>query len=234
MRRAIAAAAIALAGCGPRTDYDPDRLRKPDQMERIVAGPMRAVRAGDLAGAKRQVERLRRLRVAARPHDPYAAADVDESFGVLLVQEVDEQGELRRAALPYLARAADGVRAAKGPTHPEVAVALQTYGDALLRVGPTSRAAEARRAFCAAYRIRRVSLGPDHPETGSALAAVARSMPGTRAKAALEEYRAAPSRMEPLASIWSAVTGRDVQSDWMFEHIARDPRFVSLCKKAMR
>lgn len=234
MRRGFAVAAglgATLIGCAPGIDYDPRRLTT-ERMERIVAWPMQAVRSGDLAEGEQRLERLRAQRTADRRRDPYADADLEESFGILLIQEANGDSRLRRAALSYLARAVDEVRKIKGPAHPEVALALQTYGDGLMLADQRANAPAARRAFCGAFAIRRASLGLDHPETGAALAAVAKLRPGSTAFMAFRADGESGETYRPIERLLSLLTGRTpgkVREDRQLAALGKDARFTALC-----
>lgn len=151
-----------------------------DRMEALVAGPMARVRSGDVAGGQRAFETL--LEDTSRRHGTGSAeaADLLMSFGVLVYTEglIPSTGSeaddgLRASSLPYLRRSVEAYRRAFGPDHPLVAVALHSFGQAMVDLSPDDPPAEAEASLDEAYRIRLAALGPANPETLAALVNVA-------------------------------------------------------------
>jgi len=137
-----------------------------EEMSGLVEQPLSQAQAGDLEGGRRTFERM--LRAAQARHGPNAleVADLLTSFGVLLNQQDDAvvPGAARLSA-GYLQRAIPVYRAAVGPSHPEVATALNSYADVLRLSRPEDPPVAAEQALAEAYRIRLVSRGPNHAET---------------------------------------------------------------------
>jgi hypothetical protein len=142
-----------------------DRLTD-EEMSGLVEQPIGQVQAGDIEGGRRTFERM--LRAAQARHGPNAleAADLLTAFGVLLDQQDQAVVPGAKPLAPgYLRRAIPIYRAALGPNHPEVALALSTLADALRFARPENPPAEAEQALVEAYRIRLASRGPTHAET---------------------------------------------------------------------
>lgn len=142
-----------------------DRLSH-DKMSRLVEQPIGQVRGGDIEGGRRTFERM--LGATRARHGPNAieVADLLTAFGVLLYQQDKEGVPGAQALAPgYLHRAIPVYRAALGPNHPEVAIALNSYADVLRLAHPENPPLEAERALVEAYRIRLSSRGPSHAET---------------------------------------------------------------------
>jgi hypothetical protein len=156
---------LMLSACGspPRTQ---DRM-PPERMQELVAAPLAYARAGNLPRAQREFEAL----LERSGHE--MRADLLTAFGVtLFTLDVDEEAagiRLRRAALPYLQRAIPATAERFGNEHPEVALALNTYGDALREVSPGDPPRQVDEAYEEAHRIRVDALGPRNPETVYAL-----------------------------------------------------------------
>lgn len=162
--------------------YTKDRLSEA-QMAELVAGPMALVRDGRVGDAERAFEGI--VQAAARRHGngSVEVADRLTAFGVLIYIEGLNSGdvEMRRLSLPYLQRAVEAYRAAFGPSHPEVAVALNSYADVQTALNSDDPPPSAEAALEEAYDIRLSSLGPSNPETLASLLGLA-------------EIRSAPSR----------------------------------------
>jgi len=75
--------------------------------------------------------------------------------------------------LPYVERAIPAYRAAFGPRHPEVALALNSYATLLHNFHDKALDTAAEAALVEAISIRREKLGPDNPETKTAEAELA-------------------------------------------------------------
>lgn len=136
-----------------------DRLG-PDALHALVREPAKSVAAGDLAAAERKLEKLvARLR-ARHGAEAIIVADTFSAFAVALY-ETDN----RQQSLTYFHRAADAYRAALGPDHPEVAVALHDIANVQLQIAPDAAPPELISLVEEALRIRRNSLGLNNAET---------------------------------------------------------------------
>ncbi len=137
-----------------------------EAMARMVEGPMSAVRERGLAEGDAAFERLLASEKAPDPSNRVLIADLYMAYGVALHMEwtgTDDQVLLHasrdriRASIPLY-------RAAFGSTHPEVALALNSYADVEIDLnGDDSPQAEA--ALREALRIRRATLGAINAET---------------------------------------------------------------------
>jgi tetratricopeptide (TPR) repeat protein len=148
-----------------------DRLT-PEHMRELVAAPLAKIGRGDVEGGKRDFERLLDERRHHFGADSLQIADTLGAFGVLLYSDniSGSDDRLRRMAVPYLARAVAGYKAAEGPLHPDVAVALNDLADVLRRLDPDTPPLEADAALAEACGIRLASLGPYNAETIANLA----------------------------------------------------------------
>lgn len=145
-----------------------DRLSA-ERMEQLVDRPISVWRASGLAAAEKDFDALLTAAVEAHGSGSVEEADLLTSFGVELFLDTigeDDPG-VRKASVDYLKRAIPAYRAAFGTNHPEVAVALNSYADALFQVEGEAARPEAYSALEEAYFIRLATLGPDHPETMS-------------------------------------------------------------------
>lgn len=160
----VAAAAYLWAPFG-RLPETKDRLT-PEAMERLVEQPMETVREHGLAPGEAEFGRLRETAQARFGINSVEVADLLTAFGVELYKEwsATDDRALLQASRGYLQSAISGYRAAFGPDHPEVAVALHSFADVDIELhGGRSPAAEA--ALGEALRIRRAALGPRNHET---------------------------------------------------------------------
>lgn len=162
--------------------YTKDRLSE-ERMAELVAGPMALVRNGRVGAAERAFEGIVQATGRRHGNGSVDVADRLTAFGVLIYIEGLEGGddEMRRRSLPYLQRAVEAYRAAFGPSHPEVAVALNSYADVQTALNPDDPPPSAEAALEEAYNIRLSSFGPSNPETLASLLGLA-------------EFRSAPSR----------------------------------------
>ena len=150
-----------------------DRLSQA-AIERLVAGPMAAVRSTGLQAG--QLEFAALLAKTRRIHGARSVrvADLLTSFGVSLYSEgIDKGGlSLKSASAEYLQAAVPAYRAAFSPKHPEVAVALSTYADVELALHPDNPSvAEPLLEEAAAIRLK--ALGPAELETRAAILSLA-------------------------------------------------------------
>lgn len=157
----------AFAGDPPQTR---DRLSA-ERMNQLVAGPMSSVQELGLPAGKAAFERLRadtERRYGARS---VQVADLYTAFGVGLYTLGQQSDNLRikAEALPYLQAAIPAYRAAFGPAHPEVALALNSYADLQLVLHEDNPPESAEAALEEACRIRVAALGPGNRETLASL-----------------------------------------------------------------
>jgi tetratricopeptide (TPR) repeat protein len=213
----IAALAVATAACGPpKPTYTKDRLPN-DRMAEMVAAPLALAESGDLAGAQREFE------AQLARSGPQEAPDLLTGFGVgLYLKGLEKDSEpLMRAALPYLERAIPAATARFGDGHPEMALALTTYADALRKLSPRDPPRRADEAYQRAYHIRARTLGPNNAETLYSLARLAqvRGLPS--------RTQGDPARIEKAADLFQAVIrGREANPDQPDYEPAENARFA--------
>lgn len=152
-----------------------DRL-PPEAMDALVQPAMNAARAGDMAEAEFLLERqIEAARLTMGEHS-LREADLLTAFGIGLFTEGQEgvDARLQRAGLPYLRRAVTAMRAAVGPVHPEVALALHSLADAESLLAADNPPETADAALAEAHRIRIATLGRHDLESVATLAALGR------------------------------------------------------------
>lgn len=158
-------AAALPATAQPGRPYDPNRLGG-EQIAELVAGEEALLADGDVDGATALFER--RLAAARNTHGEatLAVADLLEAYGAKLAEyaSIDDRPELRRLALPYLARATALYRTLFGADHPEVAIALNSWAHVARDLDP-DQPGPTEAALAEAYRIRLAALGPANAET---------------------------------------------------------------------
>jgi hypothetical protein len=138
----------------------------PEAMARMVEGPMSAVRERGLAQGDAAFERLVSGEKARDGSNRVRIADLHMAYGVELYMEWSAKNDIAlleasrdriRASIPLY-------RAAFGPAHPEVALALNSFADVEIDLnGDESPAGKA--ALREALRIRRATLGAENAET---------------------------------------------------------------------
>ena len=177
--------AVTLGGSGAHAQSAPsapprsvpltkDRLSE-EQFEALVQAPLDLVRGGDLAAGERSLEALVDKRRRRFGPNSLEVADTLHAFGVsLYIQGLnsDDLG-LRRRSAAYVARAVPIYRAALGPVHPEVALALTDHADILRRIDPDNPPPEVDVELEESYRIRKAALGMNNVETAQNLASLA-------------------------------------------------------------
>lgn len=162
---------------GPGVPRETKERLSPEKMEAMVAGPLRAAQAGDLAKARRAfdglVEKARRRHGSASVRE----ADLHTAFGVQLYTLGGDLGreDLQRLAPTYLKLAVDASKRAFGPRHPETALALHSYADVLVGLADGAPPEEAEIALIDAYSIRQATLGASNVETLAAMRALAQT-----------------------------------------------------------
>jgi len=161
------AAALMGAGCNNHQARETKDRLSPAAMEQMVKEPMAAVRSDGLAAGRARFGRLLAADEAHYGANSVRAADLVTSFGVALYMDgsaADDRAE-RVASLDYLRDAISRYRAAFGPKHPEVAVALHSFATADLGLNDGRLTPESERALEEALRIRCDALGPGNKET---------------------------------------------------------------------
>ena len=170
IRAVLLALPIALGLCAPdpppRPPETADRLAS-DVMERLVAGPMAAVRKQGLAAGEARFDRLRAAEAVRSGRSSAAVADLVMAFGVELYREWIETGDdaLLQAARDRIHESIAAYRAAFGPRHPEVAVALHSFAAADIQLHQGEATPQAKAALTEALEIRWARLGPRNHET---------------------------------------------------------------------
>jgi hypothetical protein len=168
--KTISAAALAIAAalgfCSVEPPETKDRL-SPEQMERLVAEPMAVVRERGLGAGDAAFQRLVAAEEARSGRNSIKIADLLTAYGVELYLEgiMPDEPALLQASRDRLAAAAAAHRAAFGPNHPEVALALHSMADVDLELNGGRMTPRAEAALREALRIRRASLGPEDRET---------------------------------------------------------------------
>ena len=150
-----------------------DRLSEA-RMEALVAYPIRLVREGRVEAGEAAFEKLLRVRAARHELPSSDEADLLTAFGILLFAhfQLDDLDSHGRRAVPYLRRAVSAYRSAFGSEHPETALALNSYADALIETNDEAPR-EAESALREALAIRTETLGWTHKETVAGLARLA-------------------------------------------------------------
>lgn len=159
----------------PPTPVTKDRLST-DAMDVLAAAPMTVLKTSGLAAAQKAFDQLLSKTRQEKGAGSIEEADLQTSFGVALyMRGLDEDAvDLKRASLPYLERAVASYRSAFGTRDPEVAVALNSYADAMLGIRDEALQPKAKAALEEAVAIRKERLGQDNPETKSATEDLAR------------------------------------------------------------
>jgi hypothetical protein len=213
----IAALAAASAACGSaKPTYTKDRLSN-ERMAEMVAAPLARAEAGDLAGAQREFE------AQLARSGPQEAPDLLTGFGLgLYIHGLENDSPpLMRSALPYLERAIPATATRFGAGHPEMALALTTYADALRKLSPQDPPRSADDAYARAYRIRARTLGRSNAETLYSLLRLAQ-VRGLPARTGGD-----PARIEQAAALFRAVIrGREANPDQPEYEPAENARFA--------
>jgi len=176
----LALAILAVPAGSSQTGPGPSRETKdrltPDRMAELVAGPLRAAEAGDLARSERLFERL--VESARRRHGSGGVREADllTAFAIQLYTRGSElpREDMRQLSRAYAERSVQASKRLFGPRHPETALALHSYGHLLFELRSDDPPAEAEAALAEAYSIRQAALGADNAETLSALRTLAR------------------------------------------------------------
>jgi hypothetical protein len=134
-----------------------DRLTE-EEMGQLVEPAFQRFERGDLEDARREFDRL--LGSAS----PELSGDLLTAFGVLIYNTATDD-RLKRAALPYLERAIPAQERRFGLEHPEVALALNTFADAVFDLEPVDPPRSVDEALGRALSIRLRTLGPRNTET---------------------------------------------------------------------
>lgn len=151
-----------------------DRLN-PDGMRKLVSEPLAGVAAGDLAAGKAKFE-AQIGRLSNSPKDALLRADMLMAFGVMLYTDGAPGGAtdpVMQAALEYLRRGVEAYRVARGPDHPDRAMALHSFAELSWIVDGDNPSPAVEQAFAEAYRIRLAALGRANAETAMTLTGLA-------------------------------------------------------------
>ena len=154
-----------------------DRM-SPDQYQPLLAIPLDEFSRGELASSQEHFEIILKSQQARFGANSVEVADTISAFGVLIYNQCRDAGRLKDAsgALPYLRRAIDVYRLAFGPSHPEVAVALNDYADVERVLMPDDPPSDVDASLQEAFRIRFNALGPADPETVATMGYIAEVM----------------------------------------------------------
>lgn len=148
-----------------------DRMSNED-MRALVRRPVDEILSGEVARGERDFEAL--LQARSRDTGPASVevADTITAMGVTLYSDARDQNNdaMKRKSVAYLARAITAARAAFGPDHPEVALALNDYADVERKIDHADPPPDVESSLEEAYRIRLAALGPWNAETGATLA----------------------------------------------------------------
>lgn len=150
-----------------------DRLPT-EQMFELVARPLSAAAQGHLDQADKLFEAQLANVQAEKGATSIEAADLLHAMGIALWisgQEAEEP-DLRGAAVPYLRRSVQVAKAAWGPRHLEVALALNDYAVAAHQLCAQPPPADLLASMKEAYAIRLEALGGSNPETKQTLETV--------------------------------------------------------------
>jgi hypothetical protein len=173
----ISAPAGSAAQWGPQVEAAATKDRiSPEALERMAAGPMRVFKKSGLVPAQQAFEALLADTIRKRGTGSVEEADLLTAFGVAIdLIGIDRSDDnLQRAALPYLERAIPAYKAAFGPRHPEVALALNSSATLILNLHDRTLIGKAEAALAEAVAIRTEALGPDNSETKAAAATLER------------------------------------------------------------
>ena len=175
----VSAAQWGVQAEAPRTE---DRI-SPEALRAMVAAPMRVFEKSGLVPAQQAFETLLADTIRKRGPGSVEEADLLTAFGVAIDRIGSDRSDdaLERAALSYLERSIPAYKAAFGPRHPEVALALNSYATLIHNLRDPSLYAKGEAALMEAVAIRTEALGPDNPETKTA-------------QALLDTLRSAPAR----------------------------------------
>ena len=180
-----------------QTGETKDRLSD-DRMSELVEVPIAAVEERGLTAGKAAFDRL--LNAARRAHGAGSVevADLLTSFGVrlYLLGASSNDRVLREASFFYLETAIQAYRAAFGPAHPEVALALNTYANGQYSFYENDPPPSVDAALEEAYRIRLAAFGPTNPETLASLRYLA------RIKGHPTRTRGDPARIDAAADLF--------------------------------
>lgn len=143
-----------------------------DELSAMVAGPAALLEGDDPTAAVTAFEALLARQAARHGEASIEIADHLMAFALALFEQ--SEAELRRRSLDYFERSIAAYRAALGPGHPEVALAIGTYADGALRLQPDDPPLGLEAELEIAHRIRAATRGPDHVVTASALLQIAR------------------------------------------------------------
>jgi tetratricopeptide (TPR) repeat protein len=182
---------LATASCGPLAEggeeassetersnpETKDRLT-PEEMDRMVEGPMLSVRSGNLARGGAEFWQLLRRSQGAGRDARLKTADLHSAFGVGLYSEAknSEDRRLADAAITHLRTAVAEYERAFGPRHPEVALAVTTLADGMAGLAGGRWLPERIPMYRRALSIRVEKLGVRNIETVASMVDLGRAL----------------------------------------------------------
>lgn len=178
MFSALSAIALTseLLGCqAPRQAEETKNRLSSERLEELVAGPMDVVRQNGLGAGKASFEQLLAKERGHHGAESHQVADLLMAFGVGLYLEWRENKspESSDAAIHYFAESVAAYRKAFGSDHPEVAVALSTYADAIEQTESDVPPEKVEAAEREALAIRTSRLGEANLETRASMLSLA-------------------------------------------------------------
>ena len=213
---AVAALTAAPSQVGKPAEpaYTTDRISY-EALDAMVAAPVARIAAGRLEDGVQAFEaQLARASAADK-------ADLLTAFGIAVYKlglSGDDDG-LRRASLPFLERAIAATAARFGADHPETALAINTYADALRALSPDDPPRQVDDLYRQAYDIRVRTLGPGNLETLAVLLRIAQ-LTGHPTRTGRD-----PARTEAAAALFEQVIkGRELSPDQPDYETAEDAR----------
>ncbi len=194
----------------PDIEETKDRISS-DAMEALVAPAMRAVRADDRSQAEFLIERQIEAARIAHGAGSVREADILMSYGVELYSEgqLSDNRSIQQESLGYLRRAVTATRAAFGPRHPEVALALHSLADAEIDLAKANPPTTADAALIEAHAIRAAALGRHNMETIGTLVAIG-ALKGLPARVKANPVRLAEATAWLEKAIADAAPGREL------------------------
>jgi hypothetical protein len=185
----------------------------------MVAAPVAKITTDGLDEAAREFE----AQLARAPDAD--KGDLLTAFGIAVYRLglYGEDDALRRASLPYLERAIPATAARFGAVHPETALAVHTYADALRELAPDDPPRHVDALYQQAYDIRVRTLGAGHLETLALLLRIA------QVKGLPTRTGGDPARIEEAAALFEQVArGREANPDQPGYESAEDARIAMI------
>jgi hypothetical protein len=157
---------VAAVSCSQGPAKETKERLPPGAMAQMVDGPISAVRERGLAEGDDEFERLIFAEEARGGSNSVRLADLYMAYGVKLYEEWMNRHDdlLLQASRDRIYASIPRYRAAFGPNHPEVALALHSFADVDIELNGEA-SATAEMALREALQIRRDALGADNAET---------------------------------------------------------------------